>query len=131
MSSDPSAPRRTNLRKADLDSYLTKLLKVRSRITGEVLNLRDEGHDTGAMPDPSDLSADVSAQDLTFQMVETEENVIQEIDAAIERIRVGSYGICEMSGKPIPKARLNVIPWTRYRVECAEMVEKNGGRRET
>ncbi len=42
---------------------------------------------------------------------------IDEIDAAIERIGKGTYGICEYSGDPIPKERLRAIPWARERVE--------------
>ena len=44
-------------------------------------------------------------------------HTIEEIDAALERISKGTYGICESSGLPIPKERLRAIPWARQRVE--------------
>ena len=42
---------------------------------------------------------------------------VEEIDAAIERIRKGVYGVCVLSGKNIPKERLKAIPWAAERVE--------------
>ncbi|MBA3831948.1 MAG: TraR/DksA family transcriptional regulator [Chthoniobacterales bacterium] len=47
-----------------------------------------------------------------------------EIDAALERIESGTYGICEMSGDPIPIPRLRAIPFARLTVECQSKVEK-------
>lgn len=44
-------------------------------------------------------------------------HTITEIDAALERIAKGTYGVCEYSGEPIPKERLKAIPWARERVE--------------
>ncbi len=57
---------------------------------------------------------------------EGEEDILREIDAALERVETGTYGICEESGKRITKARLRAIPYTRYCVESAEKME-NGG----
>jgi DnaK suppressor protein len=113
------------------EPYLRKLMALRSRLTGEVIHLTDE-----AFSDPSskstqpnhlaELGSDVYEQDVTLQMLQSEENVLMEINEAIKRVEKGTYGVCEMSGKPIPKARLNAIPWTRYRVECAKIVEQRG-----
>ena len=41
-----------------------------------------------------------------------------------ERFDAGTYGICEMSGKPIPHARLEAIPFARFTVECQTQIEK-------
>ena len=42
---------------------------------------------------------------------------VEEIDHALAKIELGTYGICEVSGQPIPKERLKAIPWARERVE--------------
>ena len=47
-----------------------------------------------------------------------------EIDEALKRLDNGTYGNCEMSGKPIPHARLEALPFTRYTVECQAELEK-------
>jgi RNA polymerase-binding transcription factor DksA len=118
------------MKKAELKTYLTKLLELRARLTGEVLNLSNEAFSaTGDSSQPNhmaELGSAVHEQDVTIQMLQSEGNVLFEIEEAIKRVNNGTYGICEMSGKPIPKARLNAIPWTRYRVECAKIAEAGG-----
>ena len=42
---------------------------------------------------------------------------VEEIDEALNRLKLGTYGICEVSGQPIPRERLKAIPWARERVE--------------
>jgi RNA polymerase-binding protein DksA len=119
------------MKKAELNEFRTKLLALRARMTGDVASLSDEAFrargEDGAKPgDPEEMGSDSQDQEITFQMLQSEGNVLAEIDEAIRRIENGTYGVCEMSGKPIPKARLNAIPWTRYRVECAKIAEAGG-----
>ena len=52
-----------------------------------------------------------------------------EIEEALKRIEEGTYGICELTGKAIPKSRLNAIPWARYTVKAQAQLEKDGGGR--
>ena len=47
------------------------------------------------------------------------ERQLAEIDAALERIRTGRYGICERTGRTISWERLRALPWTRYAKEAA------------
>lgn len=49
---------------------------------------------------------------------------LAEVDAALERIRIGTYGRCEVCGMPIEPARLEAIPWVRTRVECQRLLEQ-------
>jgi len=53
-----------------------------------------------------------------------ERRLLTEIDEALRRIEEGTYGICEGTNKPIPKARLEAQPWARYCVEYARMIEE-------
>ena len=50
---------------------------------------------------------------------------------AIDRIRNGTYGICEMTGKPIQPRRLESIPWTRFSLEAEQELERSGPVRRT
>ena len=50
--------------------------------------------------------------------------LLEQVDKALEKMEVGSYGICELCGKPIPAARLEVIPFTRFTVDCQSKLEK-------
>ena len=49
---------------------------------------------------------------------------------ALKRIEKNTYGICELTGKPIPKARLEAIPWTRFTVEAQAQLERDGALRQ-
>ena len=54
---------------------------------------------------------------------------LAEVDAALERIRNGTYGICEVCATPIPQARLRAIPWARTRVRCQKHLEEKDAAR--
>src|SRR4030095_13689453 len=54
------------------------------------------------------------------------QDAIYEIEEALKRIERETYGVCELTGKNIPKARLNAIPWTRFTVEAQAQLEKDG-----
>jgi RNA polymerase-binding transcription factor DksA len=66
-----------------------------------------------------DAATDTFDRDLTLGLVSFEQEKLYEIEPALKRIDDGSYGICELTGQPIPKTRLNAIPWTRFS-EAAE-----------
>jgi hypothetical protein len=53
-----------------------------------------------------------------------------EIEEALKRIEKGTYGTCELTGKSIPKARLEAIPWTRFTVEAQAQLEREGALRQ-
>jgi DnaK suppressor protein len=53
-----------------------------------------------------------------------EQDALYEIEEALKRVDAGTYGICEMSGKPIPHARLEAIPFARFTIECQTNMEK-------
>src|SRR5438046_10264897 len=59
-----------------------------------------------------------------MSLLSQEQDALYEIDHALKRIELGTYGKCEMSGKPIPRARLEAIPFARFTVECQSQLEK-------
>ena len=71
----------------------------------------------------ADMGSDTYEQDNTLRLMDNEGEVLDEIEAALERIEDGVYGSCvECSGR-IPKMRLNAIPYTPYCVKCASEIE--------
>jgi len=66
-----------------------------------------------------DAATDTFDRDLTLSLVSFEQEKLYEIEAALKRIDDGSYGICELTGQPIPQRRLEAVPWTRFS-EAAE-----------
>ena len=73
-----------------------------------------------------DAGTDQYDQDFALSMLSSDQSALCEIDEAINRIRSGTYGICEISGKPIEPERLLAIPWTRYALESQQSLEREG-----
>ena len=71
----------------------------------------------------ADAGSESFERDMAYNLLSNEKEMIAEIDAAIERIRDGTYGICEVTGKPIPESRLEAIPFTRCTKEGQEIKE--------
>ena len=128
---DVKAPvkRKTKMVKKDLDHYKHLLLSERARLLGLVHGIEDEalrskGGNLSNMPlHMADVGTDTFDQDLALGMAETERKLLNEINAALKRIEEKTYGVCEMTGKPIPKTRLNAKPWARYTIDAARKVE--------
>jgi RNA polymerase-binding transcription factor len=73
--------------------------------------------------DEGDEAARNLLEHLSFDAVERERKLLKEIDAALERIKDGSYGTCERCGKEITLRRLRAVPWARFCLICAEFEE--------
>lgn len=72
----------------------------------------------------ADAGSDVYDRDFTLGLLAHEQNALYEIDQALQRIELGTYGICEMSGQPIPRSRLEAVPFARCTVTCQSRLEK-------
>ena len=120
---------KTKLAKKDLDQYRMLLLQKRAQLLGllhgmENEALRSNGGNLSNMPlHMADVGTDTFDQDLALGMAETERKLLEEIYAALGRIKDKTYGMCMMTGKAIPKARLQAKPWARYTIESARKVE--------
>jgi len=114
----------------DLKMFRQLLLEKRAEILGSVTSMKDETlnrerSDLSNVPfHMADAGSDNFELENTLGLMDEEVKLLKEIDAALVRIALGTYGICEGSEKPIPKARLKAIPWARYCVEYKELLEK-------
>ncbi|MGH9684655.1 MAG: TraR/DksA family transcriptional regulator [Candidatus Acidiferrales bacterium] len=73
--------------------------------------------------EPDDAAAEANrnlAKDLALATLDRERHTLQEIDLALDRIKTGEYGICDVCGDKIPEARIRALPWTRFCLACAE-----------
>src|SRR5215467_505909 len=119
--------------KADLDSYRRSLLALRTRLSGNISHLSEEalrtagGESSGSLSNTpihmADLGTDNFEQEFTLSLMQNEEQVLAEIGEALERINQGTFGKCEECGSPIPKARLQALPYTRHCVTCARKAQ--------
>lgn len=74
----------------------------------------------------ADAGTDQYDQDFALSMISSDQNALYEIEEALARIRSGTYGVCELTGKPIEADRLVAIPWTRFSIEAQKQLEENG-----
>jgi DnaK suppressor protein len=89
------------------------------------LRSRAEGSEASAFGmHQADAGSDAYDRDFALSLLSQEQDALYEIDQALKRIELGTYGVCEMSGKPIMHARLEAIPFARFTVECQSQLEK-------
>jgi RNA polymerase-binding transcription factor DksA len=84
----------------------------------------DAGDLSGYGQHMADAGTDTFDRDFALSLVSSEQEALSEVEAAIRRIHDGTYGICELTGKPIGKDRLLVVPFTRYSAEAQKELEK-------
>jgi DnaK suppressor protein len=109
-----------------------KLLQLRDAmvdsmagVAQDTLRSRAEGSEASAFGmHQADAGSDAYDRDFALSLLSQEQDALYEIDQALKRIEIGTYGVCEMSGKPIPHARLEAIPFARFTVECQSQLEK-------
>jgi RNA polymerase-binding transcription factor DksA len=121
---------------AKLSPFLRKqkerLLQLRDNILDsmngvakDTLRARAEGSEASAFGmHQADAGSDAYDRDFALSLLTQEQDALYEIEEALKRLEAGTYGICEMSGKPIAHARLEAIPFARYTVECQAQIEK-------
>ena len=110
----------------------SKLLQLRDTlldsmmgVSRDTLRARAEGSEASAFGmHQADAGSDAYDRDLALSLLSQEQDALYEIDQALKRIELGTYGVCEMSGKPISHARLDAIPFARFTVECQSQLEK-------
>jgi RNA polymerase-binding transcription factor DksA len=129
-----SQKRHSVLSAKELERYRDLLIERLKEILGSVDQIETEALKTSRQDSAGDLSsmpihmADIGSdnyeQEFALGLMDSERKIVHEIYEALKRIQNKTYGICEGTGEPIPKQRLNGIPWTRYCVQYAELVEK-------
>jgi RNA polymerase-binding transcription factor DksA len=135
-SDSPTEIFRDNHKPRRLDAFTKaqkeKLLQLRDAmvdsmagVAQDTLRSRAEGSEASAFGmHQADAGSDAYDRDFALSLLSQEQDALYEIDQALKRIELGTYGICEMSGKQIPRARLEAIPFARFTVECQSQLEK-------
>ena len=111
--------------------YYKLLIELRAHVSDEINlhtadtlkhNARD---DSGNTSSPADSGTDSFDRDFALSLVSSEQDALVEIEEAILRIKDGSYGVCQITEKAIPAARLSAVPFTRYSLEGQAEHERN------
>ena len=101
------------------------MLDSMSGVARDSLRSRAEGSEASAFGmHQADAGSDAYDRDFALSLLSQEQDALYEIDEALKRIDLGSYGSCELCEKSIPHARLEAIPFARYTVDCQSQLEK-------
>lgn len=121
--------RNTPYSNEELDYFKDLLLKKQKETDDEIRELREAIGDMDKNEDdvsssqdhhPGDLGTNEESKETDYVLIERNLAKIEKINAALDRIANGTYGVCEDTGKKIQKERLEAIPYTRYSVGAKE-----------
>jgi len=128
-------PREVALVPEKFKRYYKLLVELREHLTGQIDQHSEDTLKRSSKDDAGDLSSygqhmadagtDTFDRDFALSLVSSEQEALSEIEAAIKRITDGSYGVCEVTGQAIAKARLLAVPFTRYSAEAQKEIERN------
>jgi RNA polymerase-binding protein DksA len=120
----------------ELEHFRELLLTKRRELVGDMSSMEREalrsttGSNLSSLPlHMADMGTDNYEQEFTLGLVEKDRQLLREINRSLAKIIDGSYGICEGTGKPITKARLEAQPWAKYSIEYARQMERGMLRR--
>ncbi len=103
------------------------ILESMHGVAKDTLRSRAEGSEASAFGmHQADAGSDAYDRDFALSLLSQEQDALYEIEEALKRIELGTYGVCEISGKQIPTPRLEALPFARYTVECQTEVERQG-----
>lgn len=117
--------------KPEWNKYYKVLLELRARLKNQMDGLAKESAEqmSGYSLHMADSGTDNFDRDFALSLLSSDQDAMYEIEEALKRIERNTYGVCELTGKNIPKARLEAIPWTRFTVEAQMQLEKDGALR--
>ncbi len=121
---------RAGLSQREIEYFRNLLLEKRRELLGDVSSMEREALRSGStnlsnLPlHMADTGTDAYEQEFTLGLVEKDRQLLREIQGALAKLQDGSYGVCEGTGKPISKPRLEAKPWAKYSIEHARQLEK-------
>lgn len=134
LESPPELPQEPKLTAEEIQQFHGLLLEKRRELVGDVGSMRGKSGSTNRQESTGDLSnmpshmADLGTdnyeQEFTLGLIESERQMLRDIDSALTKIEEGTYGICEATGRVINRARLQAKPEARYCIEYARKLEK-------
>ena len=118
--------------KSEWKKYYDVLMDLRDHLLHQMGDIKKESAEemSGYSMHMADSGTDNFDRDSALSHLSNDQDAVYEIEEALRRIERKTYGTCEISGKPIPKGRLNAIPWARYTVDSQAQLEKNGAIRQ-
>lgn len=117
-----------SLSESQIQDFKERLLKLRRQLThtleGTAKDVKRPDEATGYSQHQADQGTDDFDRTISLEVTTKEYGLLRQIERALNKIEEGNYGICDVSGEPIPLARLEAIPYANMTVRAQEQFEK-------
>lgn len=117
-----------SLKKNDLEYFRKRLEDARRQmlhnLEGTNREVKDGGDDPGYSQHQADHGTDTFDRTISLEVSNKEYGILRQIERALEKMDEETYGVCDLTEKEIPRARLEAIPWANMTVEAQDKFEK-------
>lgn len=112
--------------KKQIDTMRKKLQDKRRALVAAYVTNKNYGRDTedGDTQDIADKASNAYTKEFLYSLSNTDRNVLQLVDDALERLKHGHFGVCMECGEKMLPKRLDAVPWARHCISCQEREEK-------
>lgn len=112
--------------KKKLETFKKRLEERQQSLRKTVSRTEEDGRiaDQDSAQDIADRAASSYTKEFLFSQSNNERQLLGMVEAALARMREGTFGECVSCGSEINAKRLEAVPWTRYCIECQEKLEK-------
>ena len=119
-----------SLNKKEIEKFHHQLLHMHAQLArllqGSTAEIKTPDEATGYSQHQADQGTDDFDRTISLEVTGHEYEILRQIDRALEKIEEGTYGVCDLTGEDIPKARLEAVPYATMTVAAQEKVEKGG-----
>jgi len=106
--------------KAALERERDRLMQgLRDLVDAERSLVQDQAEEGAALGEPADVATDLAEVEFELTLERAQRERLADVEAALGRLVMGTYGICQRCGSPIGAGRLRVLPWASTCMFCA------------
>lgn len=117
-----------SLKKGEIAKFKTKLEEMHQQLTkllrGSTAEIKKPDEATGYSQHQADQGTDDFDRTISLEVTGKEYEILRQVERALEKIEENTYGVCDVTGKEIPKARLEAVPYATMTVEAQDKMEK-------
>ncbi len=114
------------LSKKELEDFKKRLIELRDEVAGRIRDRAETARveSFNELTEEIDQAAHATEEAFNMRLLDKEVKLLREIEGALVKFEEGTYGICEGTGEPIERRRLDARPWTRYSVAYKEQLAR-------
>jgi DnaK suppressor protein len=108
----------------ELDQFREELATMRRRLTGKIVQMRQESLKRDDEVNPEEDGTDAFDRLFALERVGSDQEILYAIDEALRAIDAGTYGVCEGCSGLIEKPRLTALPFAKNCIRCQSELER-------